>query len=75
MSNAAEIIQEAEALPKAERALVVDSLLQTLHEPDLAIDAQWAATAQRRLAELRSGQAKAIPGEEVLAKVRARFEE
>ena len=74
MSTAEEIIQEAEALPTAERALVVDSLLQTLHETDAAIDTQWAATAQRRLAELRAGQAKAVPGDEVFAKVRARFE-
>ena len=74
MTKAAEIIQEAEALPPAERSLVVDSLLQTLHKPDPAIDAQWAATAQRRLVELRSGQTKAVPGDEVFAKVRARFE-
>lgn len=73
MSKMAEIIQEAESLPATERALVVDSLLQSLHAPNPAIDAQWAATAQRRLDELRSGNAKAILGNEVFAKVRKQF--
>ncbi|HLA51282.1 MAG TPA: addiction module protein [Thermodesulfobacteriota bacterium] len=34
----------------------------------------WLETAKRRLAELRSGRVKAIPGDEVFAKIRERFE-
>ncbi|MEE4277813.1 MAG: addiction module protein [Halieaceae bacterium] len=48
-----ELIEQAIALPVEERALVVDSLLRSLNPPQADIDAQWAAEAQHRLAELR----------------------
>ena len=54
-------------------ATIVDHLLRTLNRPDPAIDQEWLALAKQRLEELRSGQVEAIPGDEVLAKVRARF--
>ena len=73
MPSTAEIIHEAEALPVAERTLVVDSLLRSLHPPDPEIDRQWANCAKRRLLELRSGRVQPIPGEEVFAKIRAHF--
>ena len=68
-----QLIDEAVSLPVEERTLVVDSLLRSLNTPNENIDRQWAAVAQRRLAELRSGAVKAIPGEEVFAKINARF--
>ena len=73
MPSTAEIIHEAESLPVEERTLVVDSLLRTLNPPDPEIDKKWVAVAKRRLAELRSGRAKPIPGEKVFAKIRQRF--
>ncbi|MBI1811717.1 MAG: addiction module protein [Nitrospirae bacterium] len=69
-----EIIQEAESLPVEERAIVVDSLLQSLNPPAAEIDMEWLKVAKRRLAELRSGSVKPIPGNEVFAKIRERFE-
>lgn len=68
-----ELIDEASSLPLEERAKVIDSLLQTLNRPDETHAAAWLALAQRRLAELRSGEVKAIPGEEVFARVRQRY--
>ena len=68
-----ELIREATALPVEERALVVDSLLRTLHAPDPEVDHAWAEVAERRLNELRSGRVRAIPGEEVFAQVRAKL--
>ncbi|MBK7815745.1 MAG: addiction module protein [Rhodocyclaceae bacterium] len=68
-----ELIDEAASLPLEERAKVVDSLLQTLNRPDEAHAAEWLAVAERRLAELRSGQVKAVPGEEVFARIRRRY--
>lgn len=73
MPSTAEIIQEAEALPVEERAVVVDSLLRSLNPPDPEIDRKWAAVARRRLEELRSGRVKPVPGEEVFARIRQRF--
>ena len=74
MHGIKEIIQEAESLPVEERAIVVDSLLRTFNSGDTKIESEWVAVAKRRLAELRSGKVKAIPGEEVFAKIRERFE-
>ncbi len=68
-----EIIEEVASLPVEERAMVADSILRSLNAPDAEIDRKWAQAAQRRLAELRSGQVEPIPGEEVFAKVRKRL--
>jgi len=69
-----EILEEVASLPVEERAMVADSILRSLNVPDPDVDSKWAQVAQRRLAELRSGQVKSIPGEEVFAKVWKRFE-
>ncbi len=73
MPKVEDIIRDAESLPVEDRAIVVDSLLRTLNAPNPEIDRKWAAVARRRLDELRSGQVKAIPGEEVFARIRERF--
>jgi putative addiction module component (TIGR02574 family) len=73
MPNTAEVIRDAESLPVEERSVVVDSLLRSLNPPDPEIDRKWAAVAKRRLAELRSGRVKSVPGDEVFAKIRKRF--
>ncbi len=73
MHGMVEIIDEAAALPVEKRAMVVDSLLRSMNAPDPETDRQWASVAKRRLDELRSGRVKAVPGDEVFARVRARF--
>lgn len=70
MPSTAAIIRDAETLPVEERAVVVECLLRSLNPPDPEIDKQWAAVARRRLQELRSGEVKPIPGEDVFAKLR-----
>ncbi len=74
MHGVKEIIEEATSLPVEERVAVIDSLLQTINPPVAEIEAEWIRAAKRRLAELRSGKVKPIPGNEVFAKVRRRFE-
>jgi len=69
-----ELIEEAVSLPVEERAMVADSILRSLNAPEPDIDRKWMAVAQRRLEELRSGQVKPIPGEQVFARVWKRFE-
>ena len=73
MSSTKEIIDQVESLPVEERALVVDSLLQTLNRTDPEIDRKWAEVARCRLEDLRSGRVKPLPGKEVLARARKRF--
>jgi len=69
-----DLIDEAESLPVEERAMVVDSLLRSLNPPEPEIDKEWAAVAQRRLDDIRAGNIKAVPGEEVFAKIWKSFE-
>ena len=72
--NAKELIDEAVLLPVEERAVVADSLLKSLNSPEIEIDKQWAIVAQERLAQMRSGKAQCIAGEEVFAEIWKRFE-
>jgi hypothetical protein len=73
MLSTDEIIHEAECLPVEERALVVDSLLRSLNQPDVAIDNKWVEVVRRRSEQLRSGQLQGISSEAVLARLHARF--
>jgi putative addiction module component (TIGR02574 family) len=67
-----DIIEEAKQLPVDDRVTVVDSLLRTLNVPDPEIDKAWAEVAEARLAELRSGHVKPVPGDQVLARIKDR---
>ena len=63
-----ELIEEVISLPVEERAIIADSILRSLNPPESEMDHKWAQVAQRRLAELRSGEVKPVPGEQVFAK-------
>jgi hypothetical protein len=67
------MIAEAESLPVEEGAAVVDHLLRSLNSIDPEVDRKWTEVAKRRLAELRSGQVKPIPGEAVFDMIRERY--
>jgi putative addiction module component (TIGR02574 family) len=73
MIKTKKLIEEALALPVEERALMADSLLRSLNRPDAALEAQWVEVARRRRDELRAGEMKAIPGEEVFSEILERF--
>ncbi len=72
--NTKQLIDEAVSLPVEERALVVDSLLRSLNQPESEIDKKWAIVAKHRLEELRSGTVQAVSGQEVFKKIWNRFE-
>jgi putative addiction module component (TIGR02574 family) len=67
-----ELIAEAVSLPIEERAILVDSILRSMNPPESDVDRDWAALANRRLAELRSGKVQGVPGEEVFARIMKR---
>lgn len=71
--NTQELIAEAISLPVDERAIMIDCLLKSLNSPETEIDKKWATIAKQRLAELRNGKVKAIPGDEVFEKIWKRF--
>ena len=68
-----DLIAEAISLPVEERTVFVDSLLRSLNPPEMDIDREWAAVANKRLAELRSGRIEAVPGDEVFRNLQDRF--
>lgn len=71
--NTASLITEAASLPLEERALLVDSLLQTLNPIDDNAAAAWLDVARRRLDEIDSGKIAPIDGEAVFEKVGRRL--
>jgi putative addiction module component (TIGR02574 family) len=73
MHGVRDIIEEAKRLTVDDRVTVVDSLLQTLNVPNPEIDKAWAEVAEARLAELRSGRVKPVPGDQVLARIADRL--
>ena len=73
MHGVNEIIDEASLLPADARAKIVNSLLQTLNSPATS-ENEWLQLAKKRLADLRSGKIKPVPGREVFQKIRNRFE-
>jgi len=71
--NTKQLITEAVSLPIEERAIVVESLLQSLNQPDSEIDIKWTQAAKKRLSEIKSGNIGTIPGEQVFEEIRKRF--
>lgn len=66
-----QLAEEAMRLPVDSRAQLADKLVESLdlQEPD-QLRRLWLTEAIRRRDEIRSGQVRAIPGEQVLAEVR-----
>lgn len=69
MTTTAEALSaQAAKLPPEQRMEVVERILDSLDEPDAAIDALWAKEADDRLAAYRRGELKAVGLSEVIAK-------
>jgi putative addiction module component (TIGR02574 family) len=73
MKMTMELLKEVLSLPVEQRALLADTILKSLNAPEADLDRIWIEEAKRRLEELRSGRVKAVPGDEVFQRVRARF--
>lgn len=68
-----EIISELANLPVDERALIADSLLQTLNATQPEIEQAWLKLAQQRLTEIRDGSIETLPAEAVFADIDQRL--
>ena len=73
MLKADELLDEAMSLPIELRAQLIETLLSSLNPLQKEIDKLWAVEAERRVAEIESGKAKVIPGEQVFNKIRKRL--
>jgi len=69
-----EIMSAALSLPPGARAMLAEHLLESLDAEDQKrIDMLWAEEAERRDKEIEDGIVKAIPGEEVMNRLRSRY--
>ena len=66
-----QLSEQAMQLPVASRILLAEKLVASWETEDLDhIQRLWTAEAIRRRDEIRSGQVKSVPGEEVIDEVR-----
>jgi putative addiction module component (TIGR02574 family) len=63
---------EVLGLPPEDRARILEHLIASF-EPKSASQRAWLEVAQRRRAEVKAGKVAMVPGDEALARVRARI--
>jgi putative addiction module component (TIGR02574 family) len=80
ISTYEEIMSAAMALSPNERGMLAEHLIKSLDaeyqleaEDQERIDKLWAEEAERRNQEIEDGIVKAIPGEEVMNRLRSRY--
>ena len=67
------LISEAVSLPIETRLLLVNKLLESLNPSEKEIDKLWAKEAEERIADIRTGKEKTIPGEAVFKEIREKY--
>ena len=65
MIKTLELFDEAVSLPVEIRSQLVDKLLRSLHPVRKEIDESWAAEAEKRVEEIKSGKVKTIPADAI----------
>ena len=63
----------AESLPIDLKTRLIDRLLNSLQPSKAEFDALWAEEAEKRIEEIKSGNVKTIPGDEVFKEIHDRF--
>jgi putative addiction module component (TIGR02574 family) len=68
------LIREVLALPSNDRALLAETVIDSLHEEDAnSVRAAWIDEIESRLAATERGDAKYLPGDEVMASLRKKL--
>lgn len=69
------LLAEPLLLPADERARLVEKLLQSLNLPTEAeINRLWVEEAEPRVSQIEERQVELIPGEQVFARIRAKYQ-
>lgn len=75
-TSTSDLFKQALDLDERDRATLAGLLIESLEEElDDDLEATWRAEVKRRVAELESGEVKAVPWEEVKAKLLQREHE
>ncbi len=67
-----ELEAEVLSLGASDRARLLERLIESF-EPDSTVQDAWIAEAMRRESEVLSGDVKLVPGNEAIARARARI--
>lgn len=73
MATTEEILNQLLSLPSAQRAQLAHRLLQSLEGEDHDSERLWEEEIESRLDAYERGELQAVPGEEVLARLREKF--
>jgi len=68
-----ELFSEVMSLPVEIRTQLINKLLQSINPFRKDVDELWAKEVEKRVEEIRSGEVKTVPGEEVFKKIRDRL--
>jgi putative addiction module component (TIGR02574 family) len=69
------VFEEALSLPSDERIGLIQKLLMSLNLPIQAeIDRLWAEEAERRVSQIEQGDVELIPGDNVFARIRRKYQ-
>lgn len=69
------VIEQALSLPADLRLNLIEMLMLSLNLPlNDEVDRLWVEEAERRLTQIDEGKVKLIPGDEVFARIRAKYE-
>jgi len=73
MVTSEDILEQLLSLPVETRARLAQQLLESLEPPNERNRRLWAEEVESRLDAFERGELKAVPGEEVFARLRERF--
>lgn len=69
------VIEQALSLPADLRLNLIEMLMLSLNLPlNDEVDRLWVEEAERRLTQIDEGKVKLIPGDEVFARILAKYE-
>lgn len=68
-----ELISMVESLPIDIKTTLVEKILNSLHPSQKEIDLLWVKEAEKRVKEIKTGEVKTIPGDELFKEIRKRF--
>jgi putative addiction module component (TIGR02574 family) len=73
MLKTEELMSEAESLPLNLKTQLIDRLLNSINPSQNDIDKLWAEEAEKRVAEIQTGEVKPISGDIVFREIQERF--
>ncbi|MGH9947365.1 MAG: addiction module protein [Pyrinomonadaceae bacterium] len=68
-----EIMDVVDSLPIDMKLEIIDHLLESISPTKKEVEEAWKEEVERRIDEVEHGEVKLIPGEEVFARMRARY--